>query len=663
VIPRQWWKLLPIQTEEKVKRNQLRYANHVLLPAVLIARVCIAPFPVFADPALTVSSPSALALAVEKGGYVMVAFDGVVHLDHTLMITTNVTLDATGHRVSLDGGNATRHCIITNGATLRLINVTLFNGRTLGGTGQTNQPGIPAFGGSILNSVGNLELVGCTFLHNQAIGGDGGPPASGNDYGNGGGAAFGGAIYATNGVVAITNCSFVDNFCLGGRGSVTELGYSTKGGDSLGGALCSTNCNLTLIGVSFTNNTARSGDMTYPVVGVALGGGDAYGGAVADGGGTTLASNCVFIGNQALGATRVVSSGGTGSGKGGAIFHNSGTMNADGTFFSTNMALGGPGIDRGVVWVFGDGAGGAVFNGGRLECRNSAFVANQAKGGTVPVCECMWANGGDASGGGIYSGGSLSLINCTLADNNAIGGDGGEPAPGYGTVGAGGSGYGGAVFSGDSGGVFLVNVTVVSNSVQVGASTGYFSPVALGASVLAETNKVFLTNTILHCAASQTNVSGTILDGGHNICSDASANFTSSTSRNSLDPLLGTLGYYGGPTPTVPLLAASPAIDAGDDSASPAADQRGVRRPQGAAFDIGAFELAPTLKLTPSDSGKVRVDYLFQANRTNLFSATPDLLHWTTLGTRVSDTNGVSELEEVDTSQSSGRFYKAQPAP
>ena len=59
----------------------------------------------------------------------------------------------------------------------------------------------------------------------------------------------------------------------------------------------------------------------------------------------------------------------------------------------------------------------------------------------------------------------------------------------------------------------------------------------------------------------------------------------------SADPDLGTLGNYGGFTQTIPLLAGSSAIDAGNDDVCPDTDQRGVARPQGSHCDIGAFEL------------------------------------------------------------------------
>ena len=59
------------------------------------------------------------------------------------------------------------------------------------------------------------------------------------------------------------------------------------------------------------------------------------------------------------------------------------------------------------------------------------------------------------------------------------------------------------------------------------------------------------------------------------------------------DPLLGTIGDYGGPTPTIPLLDGSPAIDHGSNVAQLATDQRGAgfARVGGAAPDIGAFEV------------------------------------------------------------------------
>ncbi len=57
------------------------------------------------------------------------------------------------------------------------------------------------------------------------------------------------------------------------------------------------------------------------------------------------------------------------------------------------------------------------------------------------------------------------------------------------------------------------------------------------------------------------------------------------------DPQLGPLADNGGPTLTHALLPGSLAIDAGNDVAHLATDQRGRARVSGAAADIGAFEV------------------------------------------------------------------------
>jgi hypothetical protein len=64
------------------------------------------------------------------------------------------------------------------------------------------------------------------------------------------------------------------------------------------------------------------------------------------------------------------------------------------------------------------------------------------------------------------------------------------------------------------------------------------------------------------------------------------------------DPILGSLIDNGGPTVTMRPGPGSAALDRGPAAGCPATDQRGARRPGGAACDSGAVELAPPLATT-----------------------------------------------------------------
>ncbi len=85
-------------------------------------------------------------------------------------------------------------------------------------------------------------------------------------------------------------------------------------------------------------------------------------------------------------------------------------------------------------------------------------------------------------------------------------------------------------------------------------------------------------------------------DLGHNLVfADPDSVFSDPNSDDifGLAPLLGALANNGGPTKTHALLKHSPAINAADNRllALPVdVDQRGVKRPQGPAPDIGAYE-------------------------------------------------------------------------
>jgi CSLREA domain-containing protein len=102
-------------------------------------------------------------------------------------------------------------------------------------------------------------------------------------------------------------------------------------------------------------------------------------------------------------------------------------------------------------------------------------------------------------------------------------------------------------------------------------------------------------NIVNVCAGDQ--CLGTITDGGYNISDDLSFRFTDPTSKSNTDPKLDPNGLQsnGGPTKTIALLRASPAVDyvpSGENGCGTMVkmDQRWVQRPQGEGCDVGAFE-------------------------------------------------------------------------
>ncbi|HUR45100.1 MAG TPA: choice-of-anchor Q domain-containing protein, partial [Candidatus Saccharimonadales bacterium] len=177
----------------------------------------------------------------------------------------------------------------------------------------------------------------------------------------------------------------------------------------------------------------------------------------------------------------------------------------------------------------------------------------------------------------------MAISNTTFFGNRAQAANG----TGLFTKGSGGSSLGGAVCT-EGGSTWLGNVTVSQNGVFGGK--GSPNGAAEGSGVFATNGSATLHNSILTSALNGSNSFGNILDGGYNINSDTSGNFTNIGSMNNIDPLLGPLQNNGGPSLTLALTDCSPGVEAGDPAMFPSADQRGILRPQGTRSDIGAVE-------------------------------------------------------------------------
>jgi hypothetical protein len=331
--------------------------------------------------------------------------------------------------------------------------------------------------------------------------------------------------------------------------------------------------------------------------------------------GTVNATNTTFDGNETLGAADPLGWPGSagGSVSGGAVA-NAGVINLINCSFTNNSAVAGagsPGCDGSgsIGFSGGSGAGGAVWNSGLLTGSGCTFAGNSAAGGIGGDGQDVgssWVrvggaggSGGDGSGGALFNCGVARLVNCTLAYNTGSGGAGGwggqpYPLPPYGTVGPNGSpglGFGGICDA--SGQCYLTNCTVAFNSCT-GASSSHGTNSCGGI----KTSGASMVNTLLAQNLPGGNCLGAITDLGHNLSSDTTCAFTNAGSMNNTYPLLGPLTDNGGPTATIALLPGSRAIDAGDSTAAPPTDQRGVPRPFGTAADIGAYEYN-----SPTNSG------------------------------------------------------------
>jgi hypothetical protein len=115
---------------------------------------------------------------------------------------------------------------------------------------------------------------------------------------------------------------------------------------------------------------------------------------------------------------------------------------------------------------------------------------------------------------------------------------------------------------------------------------------------------VTLGNTVLVGGGNTICVGGLPTSLGGNVADDTSCGLTATGDQQGVNPLLGALANNGGPTMTHLPGAGSPAIDGGVATGCPAADQRGVARPQDGnndstvACDSGAVEIAGTAPTT-----------------------------------------------------------------
>lgn len=538
-------------------------------------------------------SEASLQAAIAQGGWVGLP-NGTITLTNTIGITNNVILDGSEVTATINGGNVVQLFTVENGASLTLSNLTLANGSgaivcnsgavAVIGCLLTNN-NQPNAGGAIYNNDGNLTLLNTTFANNGV---------SGN-------ACSGGAIYQATGSMAVSNCIFLHN-------SATNNG---NGASATAGGALSLNAGSIIIDRSqFIANTASG-------VGASLNSGcAAYGGAVSSAASLTVNDSC-FTGNQAVADNKVVlRSPGPGFGAGGAIY-NTGTATLNRCLISYNSVQGGD------CYPYGEGTpvgglanGGGIYNASQLTATNCTIALNSATAGaTIPANGVASGTTGNAMGGGIFNlaSAAFTALNLTIASNACS-------APAVGPLGSFSS------LPGTAAGDQIANSSgacSVQNCLIAYPGTNYVG-YARGASTAFTTNS---------------NVYGTITDGGHNICSDGSAAFGGS-SLNNTDPQLMSLGNYGGPTLSMALLATSPAIDAANPADFPPTDQRGYWRPIGNGPDVGAYEYASQpfgasgyLNLNPAGANSLLLTFSAYPPNSYRLQYSTNLLTWSDVRT------------------------------
>ncbi|MBO0778169.1 MAG: hypothetical protein J2P37_05005 [Ktedonobacteraceae bacterium] len=447
---------------------------------------------------------------------------------------------------------------------------------------------------------------------------------------------FGGGIGSYGGAVTISNSQIVENAVVsdganiaGGGITATETritvinsvvarnrvvgGQKTTGG----GGISSIKSIITLTNSMVTDNRVETHGR------LASGGGILSGNSNITLNNSRISGNVVVNHNQDAKAT---ASGGAIASSGDQItiqqsqLHNN-SVTAQGYVFggavatveNTNMSIAGTTMAHNLLTSAQDAAaGGGIYNGATLSITDSVISENSISGAT--------ANAAVAGGGIETQGPMLTFNNSTLALNTVSNSKGT----------AAGGGIFAYQFPGDNVMVELTNCTITGNQVQAdlhgggkGGGFGMNGPASqihfctvtgnvassqggglyVAQIKTSEVHELSLKNSIVagNTATAGPDISGPLLTGGYNLVQHWTSVLLNDALKMhqtdlSVKPpaqvgIMTHLHMNGGATPTLALQAGSPAIDtipaSGCDVTT---DQRGVKRPQHAACDIGAYE-------------------------------------------------------------------------
>ncbi|HLI87150.1 MAG TPA: protein kinase [Ktedonobacteraceae bacterium] len=520
-----------------------------------------------------------------------VGVGGAIANDHGTLTLTNSQI--TDNTVRTIGGPANQNDQIAGGGGIYSSGgkVTLTNSTISGNTVTGGNPG--AVGGGIFSTHDMLTIASSVIASNAVT-------SHGGVGGGGGIIGYGSTITLINSRVT-NNALSADKGATGGGIAISDNGqvnstlkligssvtHNTVNGHAdlgLGGGISVFTSNATLINSQVTNNSAISND-------IAAGGGI----EVEQRGSITLTGSAVS--DNTISAPEV---------HGGGISSLQAQVTMTGTIVQGNIARGGP----------GENMGGGIAMNGTLTISNSLIAHNLltsahvgtagALGGGIDVVgtldlgnSTIASNTVKSSAGISYGGGilivspsttgntrsALKLTNCTIYGNTVAGKQGS---------------IGGGILDLGAGGT-IDFCTIYGNSASTEGG-GLFS----NSSPNAASSTLKLKNTLIagNTAAKGPDVAGKITTEGYNLVQRFSgAQWNDPDHRHATDHAVNNLATLhidtqlrssGTAVPTLALLPGSPALNQIPAAFCDAStDQRGVKRPQQNACDIGAYEYAP----------------------------------------------------------------------
>ncbi len=255
------------------------------------------------------------------------------------------------------------------------------------------------------------------------------------------------------------------------------------------------------------------------------------------------------------------------------------------------MALSGDSGGAGILnWSFSDAG---------LSLYRTRFIGNEVGGtegndvggalknlSSAVVNDSIFQGNSAARGGAIFSNSALTVNRSTFYENNAT--VAGGALLSYGTT-----NLNNSTFSRNSaasnGGAIVNNATMTILFCTIAYNT---TPTGGGGGIVNESAGLTIANSIIayHYGMLNCKANLDMNSTGHNLEDANTCSFDASGDWVNTDPQLDLLGYYGGATPTHRLRPTSVAIDAAVADGCFPTDQRGIHRPWGRGYDIGAYE-------------------------------------------------------------------------